>query len=196
MQKMFEDMAGYSTFADVWMSLMVGCDAWGIKAVDPPMDWDDHPEHKWKPVNTSFPVLFVSNTHDPVTPLGAGVKMALKFEDAGLIEQRSEGHCSLAAVSICTITKLRAYFREGTVPSHPIEGGKGRELVDGKWDRCDADEWPFHPYDSKDFRAKRGGGCHAEIESMDAWKNMQAEFSKLNLFGQGGLNMNMEPLRV
>ena len=102
------------------------------------MRWDDHPAKKPKPIKTAFPVLFISNRADPVTPLYAGVKMAEKFVDAGLIEQESEGHCSISAVSKCTINKVRAYFIAGLVPPPPVKGGNGRELVDGKWDRCEA----------------------------------------------------------
>src|SRR4051794_26213947 len=124
---------------------MIGCQGWNIKAVDPPMRWDDHPAHKQKPIKTSHPLLFISNTADPVTPLKAGVKMAKKFVDAGLIEQKSEGHCSLAAVSRCTISKIKAYFGTSKVPPPPTEDGK--EWINGKWEKCEADEWPFHPYD-------------------------------------------------
>jgi hypothetical protein len=132
-------MSSISSWSDVWMTLMVGCDAFGIETKDPPMRWDDNPAHKLKPIKTSFPLLFLSNSADPVTPLRAGVKMAKKFVDAGLIEQKSEGHCSISAASNCTVAKVRAYFSEGKVPPPPIQGGKGRELKDGKWDRCEAD---------------------------------------------------------
>jgi hypothetical protein len=168
------------------MTGMVGCDAFAIETKDPPMRWDDNPAHKLKPIKTSFPLLFVSNTADPVTPLRAGLKMAKKFVDAGLIEQRSEGHCSLAAVSKCTIGKIRAYFAEGKVPPHPIEGGKGKELKDGKWDRCEADEWPFHPFQGLRDEA-RGEDAIAEIESLNALKEIQEEFSKMKLWGNFGL---------
>jgi hypothetical protein len=129
LEDLFAKMANTSSFADVWMSLMVGCDAWPIESKDPPMRWDDHPAKNPKPIKTSFPVLFVSNTADPVTPLYAGVKMAQKFVDAGLIEQKSEGHCSLAAVSLCTTKKIQAYFLDGKVPPHPVTSDKG--LSDG-----------------------------------------------------------------
>lgn len=117
----------------------MGCDGWSIDTVDPPMRWGKHPAHheKDKPINTSFPLLFLSNTYDPVTPLNAGVKMAGLFVDSGLVEQKSMGHCSISSVSLCTMAKARAYFREGKVPAHPVKG---------EWERCEADEWPFHPF--------------------------------------------------
>lgn len=178
-------MAKESSWADVWMTIMLACNAWEIKAVDPPMRWDDHPSHKADPIKTSFPLLFISNTADPVTPLAAGVKMARKFVDAGLVEQHSEGHCSIAAVSKCTIGKIREYLREGKVPPHPVKGGKGRGLVDGKWQKCAADEWPFHPYDGGPIVAVQGEDGVRIAESMSAMKEVQSAFSKIQAYGQG-----------
>lgn len=60
------------------------------------MNWDDHPAHKSKPIKTSFPLLFLSNTLDPVTPLSAAIKMSQKFVDAGLVEQKAMGHCTIS----------------------------------------------------------------------------------------------------
>lgn len=122
---------------------MVGCDSWSIPATDPPMRWDDHPAHKPKPIKTSFPLLFLSNSQDPVTPLKAGVKMARKFVDAGLVEQHGAGHCSLAAASFCTLMKIRAYLNEGKVPAPPQWGPKGKEIEEGKWEKCPMDNYPW-----------------------------------------------------
>jgi hypothetical protein len=187
---MFEDMADTSSFADVWMTAMMGCEGWGIEAVDPPMRWDDHPAHKQKPIKTSFPILFISNTADPVTPLHAGVKMARKFVDAGLIEQKSMGHCSIAALSRCTMGKIRAYFEEGEVPPPPTIGEKGKELEDGKWEKCEADEWPWHHYDGNELVAKHGDKAEADVERMNALKKMQETFSHLRFWGHraGGVD--------
>ncbi|TVY47845.1 Tripeptidyl aminopeptidase [Lachnellula occidentalis] len=172
----FEKMANTSSFADVWMTLMIGCDGWPVESRDPPMRWDDHPAHIPKPIKTSFPLLFVSNTRDPVTPLYAGVKMAQKFVEAGLIEQKSEGHCSLAAVSLCTAKKIGTYFREGKVPPHPVKSDKG--LSDGKWDKCEADSWPWHPYDPEASIAGNGEEGKADAKIMKAVEDMQREFAR------------------
>ncbi|KAL2075426.1 hypothetical protein VTL71DRAFT_369 [Oculimacula yallundae] len=185
LQATYEKMANESSWADVWMTIMISCDGYPVKAIDPPMRWDDHPSHKADPIKTAFPLLFISNTADPVTPLAAGVKMARKFVDAGLIEQHSMGHCSIASVSKCTIGLIRAYLREGKVPPHPVKGGKGRELVDGEWTKCDADEYPFHPFEGKTTAtAELSIEAVMEIESMNAMKEVQNEFTKIKAWGQ------------
>lgn len=127
------------------MDVALACDGWEVESRDPPMRWDDQPAKRQKPIKTSFPVLFLSNSHDPVTPLYAGVKMATKFEGAGLVEQRSEGHCTIASVSLCTIGKIRAYLNDGIVPPPPILKKEG-DFSEGEWDICEANEYPWKPY--------------------------------------------------
>ncbi|KAJ5050550.1 uncharacterized protein L3040_002427 [Drepanopeziza brunnea f. sp. 'multigermtubi'] len=198
-QHTFEEMAQESSWADVWMTVMIACDAYPVQATDPPMRWDDHPPHRADPVPTAFPLLFLSNTADPVTPLAAGVKMARRFVAAGLVEQRSMGHCSIAAVSGCTIRKIRAYLREGVVPPHPVRGRRGRELVDGKWDRCSADEYPWKPFAGGITVAEPGtepgtgeGEVEAEVSSMRAMKEVQEVFGKMRSWGQPGLPLDFD----
>ena len=127
------------------MEVFLSCDGWEVESRDPPMRWDDHPAKRQKPINTSFPVLFLGNSHDPVTPLFAAVKMATKFAGSGLVEQRSEGHCTLAAVSLCTIAKIRAYLNEGKVPPPPTLSKDG-DFSAGQWDVCEANEHPWKRY--------------------------------------------------
>ncbi|KUJ21744.1 alpha/beta-hydrolase [Mollisia scopiformis] len=182
LQDRFDRISNYSSFADVWMTVMIGCDSWGVSPVDPPMRWDDHPAHKRKPINTSFPVLFVSNTYDPVTPLSAGIAMAKKFVNAGIVEQKSEGHCSLSAVSKCTINKLRGYFLLGQVPPHPSKTGHTI---------CEADEWPFHPYRGNPFEAE-SEEARAETERMIAFQEMQTiSLHMMEFWGQKSMKLPM-----
>ena len=189
LQQRFETMSLNSSFADVWMTVMLGCDGWAVEPVGPPMRWDDHPAHKQKPIKTNFPLLFVSTSYDPVCPLYAAVKMAKKFEGAGLIEQRSEGHCSISAISICTIATMRAYIQDGIVPSPPkLEDGQN--LREGKWTRCDADERPWHPFGEEtnlsalETNAGRqileevGMTPEKAVEMLQAWQGMQEYFAK------------------
>lgn len=66
--------------------------------------------------NTSWPLLLIGNSADPVTPVRNAHKMAKGYEGAVVLEQNSEGHCSLAAPSLCTAKYIRGYFQSGTLP--------------------------------------------------------------------------------
>jgi hypothetical protein len=198
LKERFEAVKNTSHYADVWMSLMIGCDSYDIHPTDPPMRWDDHPSHREDAINTSFPLMFLSNTLDPVTPLFAGVKMARKFVGAGLLEVEAEGHCSLASLSRCTLKTVKAYFEDGLLPDVPEWGPEGRELEGGSWSRCEADEWPWRPFRGDDWMAefkrrwretKSGRELHGldvetllreemeTVKMMEAWKEVQ-DFAK------------------
>jgi hypothetical protein len=45
--------------------------------------------------------------------------MAAGFKDVVVLHQKSAGHCSLAAVSVCTARTVRNYFRHGLLPTGP-----------------------------------------------------------------------------
>lgn len=189
LEQRFEDMANLSSFADVWTTAMLGCDGWAVEPVDPPMRWDDHPSHEQKPIKTSFPLLFVSTSYDPVCPLRGAVKMAKKFEGAGLLERRGEGHCSISATSVCTLKKMRAYIRDGVVPRPPVLK-EGQDLRDGEWERCDVDEWPWHPFERDEWMTSSGGGdedmtSQEAADMIEGWKVMQEHLAhSRNLMGR------------
>ncbi|KAI0827447.1 TAP-like protein-domain-containing protein [Trametes gibbosa] len=64
------------------------------------------------------PLLIVSNTADPVTPLSNGRMVHEELKNSSrLLIQTSPGHCSLALPSLCTVGHLRAYFANGTLPA-------------------------------------------------------------------------------
>ncbi len=101
--------------------------------------------------------------------------MAKRFVDAGLIEQNSEGHCSIAAASKCTNDWIQGYFKAGIVPPHPVG-----DLDDGKWITCKAEEWPWHmPAQQK---------WAIDVERITAMEKVQEELSKVKLWGRQGLN--------
>ncbi|KAF7312284.1 AB hydrolase-1 domain-containing protein [Mycena indigotica] len=67
--------------------------------------------------NTSFPLLVIGNTVDPITPLVWAAKAVKLFPGSVLITQNSPGHTSLVAPSNCTHGALAAYFQDGTLPA-------------------------------------------------------------------------------
>ncbi len=174
------------------MGIMLGCDAYKSTPTDLPMRWDDHPVHNQKPINTSFPLMFLLNTADSVTPLFAGVKMARKFFDAGMIEQKSEGHCSLAAVSRCMMERVREYFEEWKVLEKPARGPDGEEIKKGMWRRCEADEWPWKPFDGKvwmvEFEPRlrkgtiRGDMVDVQVALEEEWTDLDKQEKALARF--------------
>lgn len=68
-------------------------------------------------VRTNAPILFVSNTHDPSTPLAGALKMHSLFPGSGLLVQQAPGHtASLSAISTCTLGHISQYFATGELP--------------------------------------------------------------------------------
>ncbi|KAJ4382867.1 hypothetical protein N0V86_002092 [Didymella sp. IMI 355093] len=98
-----------SAAGDIWAMLTLKCTAWKIRAsykFDGPYGG-----------NTSHPVLFVSNTADPVTPLNSGRIMHSKFPNSGLLVNDQAGHCSFSATNMCAYAKIRTYFQTGALPT-------------------------------------------------------------------------------
>ncbi|KAF5861315.1 hypothetical protein ETB97_000431 [Aspergillus alliaceus] len=94
---------------DYWASLAMGCVGWNVTA-------------KWKlpgPYggHTSHPLLFVSTTLDPVTPLRSAQKMSQSFPGSVVLQQDSEGHSTAAAPSLCVSQLIRQYFQTGSLPA-------------------------------------------------------------------------------
>ncbi|KAI1772881.1 alpha/beta-hydrolase [Hypoxylon cercidicola] len=165
LQKRFEEMASYSSFADIWMGIgfNLPCNGWEIDAKDPPMRWDDHPTHKPAPIDTSFPILFLSNNLDPVTPLHSALKMTRKFSTASIVEQKAMGHCTLSCVSLCTINHIRAYLDKGVLPPAPRFDSDDV----GEWATCDCDERPWKSLRNVGVHRDADGRFHEEIESAE-----------------------------
>ncbi|KAJ6510771.1 Alpha/Beta hydrolase protein, partial [Mycena sanguinolenta] len=104
----YDDVAGHyerlsetSSWADMWALLRMPC----LCVPSRPFV-----------ANTSFPLLLVGNTMDPVTPLWAAKKMSEGFAGSVVLTQDSPGHCSIASVSLCTFKYIREYFLDGTLP--------------------------------------------------------------------------------
>ncbi|KAI1469765.1 TAP-like protein-domain-containing protein [Daldinia caldariorum] len=204
LQRRFEKMASYSSFADVWMGvdLNLGCSGWEIESKDPPMRWDDHPIHKPEAIETSFPVLFLSNHLDPVTPLHYALKMTRKFSGASLVEQKAEGHCTISCVSPCIVGHIRAYLNDGIVPPVPKYGSND----EGEWTTCKCYEKPWKSLDdmtmvSHSDRNSQGkiesefltGKTGEELETMEASRRLRTRFIEFTMSQQQFGDQN--PLR-
>ncbi|RDW62451.1 hypothetical protein BP6252_11884 [Coleophoma cylindrospora] len=98
-----------------WSQIALGCYHWKAKPT-----WQITGEEIQ--ADTAYPVLILSNTFDPVTPIYkeltkySGHTQAGKFPGAVVLEQNSEGHCSLSSPSLCTAKHVRAYFQTGKLP--------------------------------------------------------------------------------
>ncbi|KAJ6569156.1 TAP-like protein-domain-containing protein [Mycena capillaripes] len=82
--------------------------------------WQVYREDRFKgPVgalNTSFPLLLVTTTADPLSPKAAALNTLAKFPGSVLLTQDSGGHTSTRAPSLCTIGLFRQYIVNGTLP--------------------------------------------------------------------------------
>jgi hypothetical protein len=100
--------------------------------------WKIRPAEKFKgpfgPTNTSFPLLVIGNTADPVCPLASAKKMSKYFKGSVLLTVDTPGvsrlfalarssqadtrvqHTSLAATSPCSSLAMRSYIRDGVLP--------------------------------------------------------------------------------
>ncbi|KAL2265012.1 hypothetical protein VTJ83DRAFT_7522 [Remersonia thermophila] len=173
----YKNLSKTSQFADVWFNLMAKCNTWDL--TPPPADPWEAPAPLFAPdspgkIETANPVLFLSNTYDPVTPLGAAVKMARRFRGAGLLEQLSQGHCTIAAVSRCTARVIREYLASGTVPE--VVGPEGNE----SWQSCAADEVPWRSVASE---GAVSAWSAEEREAAEGWKEMSRVMGKMKHWG-------------
>ncbi|KAI1335260.1 TAP-like protein-domain-containing protein [Xylariaceae sp. FL0016] len=187
LQRRFEKIASYTSFADVWIGVgsNMGCQGWEIEAKDPPMRWDDHPAHKPSPIETDFPILFLSNHLDPVTPLHAALKMTRKFVNASIVEQDGTGHCTLSCVSPCTVKYIQAYINDGVVPPVP----KFESNDKGDWTTCHCEDKAWSVRHQKEaLRAGESidevrvelndGTLGPTVKTMEAYRQLQSQFAR------------------
>ncbi|KAJ7706783.1 TAP-like protein-domain-containing protein [Mycena rosella] len=102
----------------IWFKKMVRCRHWGL--IEPP---PERYEGQWKlgddlqpPKN---PILFVSNTYDPVSPISSGRRMVDLFgrDNARLLENNAYRHCSVSQPSACIGSAIREYMINGVLPA-------------------------------------------------------------------------------
>ncbi|KAK0243686.1 Alpha/Beta hydrolase protein [Armillaria nabsnona] len=108
----WDSIQDVSPFAFWLMTQRIGCSGWKF-----------HREGRFTgPVggNTSYPILLIGNTADPVTPLSMAHKISSAFPGSVVLAQNSSGHTSLVASSACTSAHVQAYFQNGTLPDDGV----------------------------------------------------------------------------
>ncbi|KAF7333329.1 hypothetical protein MVEN_02348200 [Mycena venus] len=87
-----------------------GCQYWPVQG----------PERFAGPWNATleWPMLIVSNTMDPITPIESGIRInSLMPDSTRMIIQDGPGHCSSAIPTLCTMKLIRGYYA-GTLPEN------------------------------------------------------------------------------
>ncbi|KAH7087049.1 TAP-like protein-domain-containing protein [Paraphoma chrysanthemicola] len=173
------------TAGGIWAMLRMRCLAWKIKA-----------QYKFKGAfggNTSHPILFISNTADPVTPLRSGRIMHELFPNSGLLTIDIAGHCSISDVNLCTLAHVKAYFQTGVLP-------KENTLCIPRQDPFSLNstdpESPFYDPSLKDAKRENGlagAGLHGlasgeEMELLMAGADLARMVAEHDLFGAGKIS--------
>ncbi|KAH7035856.1 Alpha/Beta hydrolase protein [Microdochium trichocladiopsis] len=106
-------------------------------------------------IETAHPLLILSTSLDPVTPLRSAEVAKTAFRGSEIVEVRGYGHCSLAEPSRCVIRAFRKYLYDGILP-------KGHTL-------CEAERPYFPKDDDRDEIPGNGslGKVGAASENLD-----------------------------
>ncbi|KAF9031836.1 hypothetical protein BDZ89DRAFT_1063719 [Hymenopellis radicata] len=117
LEEYWKQVSGISTFADTIIRVRVGCSGWKV-------------HRKGRPIsgNTSFPLLLIGNTADPVTSLASAKNLSKAFPRSVVLTQDSPGHTSTVAKSTCLYSYIGAYFRNGTLPAQGTVCAVDQEL--------------------------------------------------------------------
>ncbi|KAJ6480802.1 Alpha/Beta hydrolase protein [Mycena vitilis] len=101
----------------VWFKKLIRCRHWG-RICPPPERYEGKSKMGEDLQPPKHPILFVSNTYDPVTPISSGRRMVDVFgsENARLLENNAYGHCSVSQPSLCVGKAIRQYVIDGTLP--------------------------------------------------------------------------------
>ena len=133
------------TMGALWARIRLSCTGWKVRP-------------NWRFTgpftrNTSSPLLFVSTTRDPVTPLSNARRMSKRFPGSVVLEQENSGHTSSSAMSNCTRAAIGRYFQSGTLPApgtkcavDELPFGDGLEIMEYGHSRRRKPLLPFPPF--------------------------------------------------
>ncbi|MCJ1316800.1 hypothetical protein MMC15_002121 [Xylographa vitiligo] len=102
-------------FHERWAQVRLPCAGFDVRA-------------KWRfegpfGAQTAHPVLFTSQSLDPVTPLLNAAHATRLFPGSVLLETRGLGHCAVSMPSVEGLLAVREYFRSGAVPANGTRYG-------------------------------------------------------------------------
>ncbi|KAJ7864256.1 TAP-like protein-domain-containing protein [Mycena olivaceomarginata] len=107
----YDNAAKTSKFVEFLVgSNRVSCAGWQVYR-------DDRFKGPVAAANTSFPLLLLTTSADPVAPSAAALKTLAGFPGSAIFTQDSPGHTSMTAPSLCTSAYFRQYFQNGTLPA-------------------------------------------------------------------------------
>jgi pimeloyl-ACP methyl ester carboxylesterase len=119
LQPMIKGLEKQSIFGEMWIKNPLFCVGWPIRSKDVfkgPFGG-----------KTKTPILFVSNTYDPVTPIENSAANAPKFKGAQVLKVDGMGHTVSNTKNVCAFGKMRAYFQSSKLPGKdnmcPLEAG-------------------------------------------------------------------------
>jgi hypothetical protein len=102
------------TLGGYWSHIQMSCSNWPVR---PTWNFDSS---KIAAENTSHPILWLSNTRDPVTPLRNARKMSERFPGSVVFGQDADGHCTGSQPSRCVVKGIRRYFQTGKLPEGDV----------------------------------------------------------------------------
>ncbi|TVY85210.1 putative hydrolase [Lachnellula suecica] len=124
---LIQDLENESIIGETWIKGELGCTGWSIKASEiftGPFGGD-----------TATPVLFVSNTYDPVTPIENSISSVPNYKNAQMLTIDGMGHTTSATRNTCGYAKIRAYFQTNQLPGNgsfcPLEVGPFNIVLNG-----------------------------------------------------------------
>jgi len=97
-----------------WTGISMSCGSWDLRPT-----WEFN-----KPItanSTAHPILWLSNTRDPVTPLRNAEKMSTQFPGSVVFVQDADGHCTISQPSLCVMNGYRKYFQTGELPKGDVK---------------------------------------------------------------------------
>ncbi|KAJ8059894.1 hypothetical protein OCU04_011518 [Sclerotinia nivalis] len=121
------DLEAQNIIGEIWSHAVLGCTGWSIKSSEiypGPFGGD-----------TATPILFVSNTYDPVTPIENSLASAPNYKNAQILTIDGMGHTSSATQNYCAFEKIATYFQTGKLPGNdsfcPLETGTFNIILNG-----------------------------------------------------------------